>query len=154
MIAEAAARLAAFEAVRERAAWGERAFFVDPDGRLPDGACFAAIETEDGPNDRAARLGGGRWRLGLGLPKPLFIARFGQPPKRPAGGGVVAGAWDFTAEDALAPHPVHGWMGWVAVANPTRDTLDALAAWIAAAHGKAMGAARCRIARLEGMRCR
>jgi hypothetical protein len=146
---EAAARLAAFEGVREKASWGERAFFVNPGDRLPSGTYFATIKTADGPNDRASRLGAGRWRLNLGLPKALYLARFGQPPGRPAKGGVVAGPWDFTAEDVLTPHPVYAWMGWVAVVAPRPATLDALAPLIAAAYERAIGAARCRIAKLD-----
>lgn len=151
MIEAAAARLAAFDGVAEKASWGERAFFVNPGGRLPSGTYFATIKTADGPNDRASRLGGARWRLNLGLPKPLFLARFGQPPGRPGRGGTVAGDWDFTAEDRLMPHPVYGWMGWVAVVSPSAATLDSLAPLLEAAYDKATGAARCRIAKMDRM---
>jgi hypothetical protein len=149
----AAERLRAFEGAVERATRGERAFFLNEGGRLPGGAYFATIRIADDADDRASRLGGGRWRLSFGPPKPLYIARFGQPPKRPAQGGVVAGPWDFAAEDAPTPHPVYGWMGWMAVVNPTAATLEALAPLIAAAWEKARGAAACRLAKLEGRRC-
>lgn len=149
MIESAVARLTAFEGVAEKASWGERAFFVNPGSHLPSGTYFATIKTADGPNDRASRLGDGRWRLNLGLPKPLFLARFGQPPGRPAKGGTVTGPWDFTATDMPMPHPVYGWMGWVAVVSPSSATLNALAPWLEAAYDKAMRAARCRIAKLE-----
>jgi hypothetical protein len=150
----AAAALAALPEARETAGWGERAFFVNPGLRLPRGTYFATIKLADGPNDAASRLGRGRWRLNLGLPKPLYIARFGQPPKRPAAGGTVAGGWDFAAADVVTPHPVYGWMGWVAVANPSGATFAGLADWIAAAHDRALGAARCRIAKLDRVACR
>jgi hypothetical protein len=145
----AAAALAALPEAREEASWGERAFFVNPGARLPHGTYFATIKLADGPNDAASRLGAWRWRLNLGVPKPLYIARFGQPPKRPAAGGVVAGPWDFAAVDLPTPHPVYAWMGWVAVVSPSTQTFAGLADWIAAAHDKALGAARCRIAKLD-----
>jgi hypothetical protein len=149
----AAATLAALPEAREAASWGERAFFVNPGGRLPRGTYFATIKLADGPNDAASRLGEGRWRLSLGVPKPLYIARFGQPPKRPAAGGVVAGPWDFAAADRVTPHPVHAWMGWTAVVSPSAATFAGLAEWIAAAHDRALGAARCRIAKLNRAAC-
>lgn len=149
MIEAVATRLSAFDGVAEKESWGERAFFVNPGGRLASGAYFATIKTADGPNDGASRLGGGRWRLNLGLPKPLFLARFGQPPGRPGKGGIVAGDWDFSAMDMLMPHPVYGWMGWVAVVSPSAATLEALAPLLDAAYDKALGAARCRIAKMD-----
>ncbi len=150
----AAAALAALPEARETAGWGERAFFVNPGGRLPRGTYFATIKLADGPNDAASGLGAGRWRLNLGIPKALFIARFGQPPKRPAAGGVVAGPWDFAAADSVTPHPVYAWMGWVAVVSPSAATFAGLGGWIAAAHDRALGAARCRIAKLDRAACR
>ena len=149
MIEPAAARLRAFDGVAEKASWGERAFFVNPGNRLPNGTYFATIKTADGPNDRASRLHGGRWRLNLGLPKPLYRATFGQSPTRPAKGATVLGPWDFAAADVPMPHPVYGWMGWVAIVNPSPATLDALAPWLEAAYDKAMQAALARIAKLE-----
>jgi hypothetical protein len=150
---DAAARLAAFDGVAETATWGERAFFVNPGGRLPRGTYFATVKIADGPNDCASRLGTGRWRLNFGPPKALYIARFGQPPKRPAAGAVVAGPWDFTAEDRLTPHPVYAWMGWMAAINPSAATFAALGPLLEAAADKARGAAACRLAKLEGRRC-
>jgi hypothetical protein len=149
----AAAALAALPEAREQASWGERAFFVNPGARLPRGTYFATIKLADGPNDAASALGGGRWRLNLGIPKPLYLACFGQPPKRPAAGGVVTGPWDFTSADRVTPHPVYGWMGWVAVVSPSAATFAGLADWIAAAHDRALGAARCRIAKLDRISC-
>jgi hypothetical protein len=143
---DAAARLAAFADAAEKASWGERAFFVNPGGRLASGAYFATIKTGDGPNDRGSRLDRpGVWRLNFGPPKALFEARFGAAPMRPPKGGVVAGPWDFTALDAPTPHPVYGWMGWLAVPNPSAETWEALAPLLAAAHQKAATAARRRL---------
>lgn len=151
---EAAAALAALPEACEAASWGERAFFVNPGLRLPRGTYFATIKLADGPNDAASRLGGARWRLNLGVPKPLYIARFGQPPMRPEAGGVITGPWDFAAADLVTPHPVYAWMGWVSVVSPSRGTFAGLADWIVAAHDKALGAARCRIAKLDRIACK
>lgn len=134
--------------VRPLAAWGEVSFFVNPDGRLKRGAYFATIKQKDGAHDRASNLDrGGRWRLNLGLPKGDFTALFGAPPARPAQGGVVAGPWDFTALDVLTPHPVYGWMGWVAILNPMAETVARLGPLMVKAHGKALQAAQKRIAK-------
>ena len=106
-------------------AYGERTFFVNPNGRLPHGAYFATIKEADGPNDQASELDRDRvWRLSFGLPKSAFATLFGPPPSRPAKGGVVEGPWDFTALDHLTPHPVYGWMGWVAVLCPMQPTIE------------------------------
>ncbi|MEM7271389.1 MAG: DUF6194 family protein, partial [Pseudomonadota bacterium] len=68
-------------------AWGERTWFVNPGRVLPSGVYFLTIKETDGPNDRASRLDReGVWRLNIGLPRPVFEARFGSPPTRPAKG--------------------------------------------------------------------
>ena len=134
--------------VRPISAWGEVSFFVNPDGRLKRGAYFATIKQKDGEHDRASQLDrGGLWRLNFGLPKADFAALFGEAPSRPAKGGVVAGSWDFTALDVLTPHPVYGWMGWVAILNPSSGSMGALRPLIAKAHGKALQAGQKRMLR-------
>jgi hypothetical protein len=138
----------AFPDVVEKASWGERAFFVNPGGVLASGAYFATCKLKDGPNDAASRLDArGAWRFNIGLPPALFEARFGPRPARPPKGGVVGGDWDFTAEDRPTPHPVYGWMGWIAIVNPRAATLDGLEVEIEAAYQKARAAAGRRIAR-------
>lgn len=134
--------------VRPISAWGEVSFFVNPNGRLKRGAYFATIKQKDGAHDRASALDrGGLWRVNFGLPKGDFAALFGAPPARPAQGGVVTGPWDFTALDVLTPHPVYGWMGWVAILNPSMGSMALLRPLIATAHAKALQAAQKRIAK-------
>lgn len=54
---ETQARLLAHHSgLRLLQAYGERTFFVNPDGRLPRGAYFATIKEADGLNDRTSRL--------------------------------------------------------------------------------------------------
>lgn len=134
--------------VRPISAWGEVSFFVNPGGLLKRGAYFSTIKQKDGAHDRASALDrGGLWRVNFGLPKGDFAALFCAPPARPVAGGVVAGPWDFTALDVLTPHPVYGWMGWVAILNPSVDSMARLRQLIVLAHGKALQAAQKRLAK-------
>ena len=134
--------------VRPVLAWGEVSYFVNPEGRLKRGAYFATIKTADGENDRASNLHrDGVWRLNFGLPKGDFAALFGAPPKRPAKGQAISGPWDFQAMNTLTPHPVYGWMGWVAVLCPDAAKLEELRPQLALAHGKAQAAAMLRLAK-------
>ena len=130
-----------FEGTRVVAAWGERSIFYNPGGKLQRGIYFATIKEKDGENDKASHLDrAGMFRLNVGTTRPLFTERFGPPPARPGKGGVIDGPWDFTAPDILTPHPVYGWMGWVAVLNPSATTLADMDDLIEAAFGKAKAA--------------
>lgn len=118
--------------------WGETALFLNPGRRLPRGVYCATLKTRDGANDRASRLSRpGVFRLSLGLPRPLYLARFGPPPPRPPKGGTIAGGWPFAELDRLTPHPVYGWMVWAAVLNPSGETFKDLSPLIEAALDKA-----------------
>lgn len=118
--------------------WGERSLFYNPGNRLPRGVCFATVKEKNGGNDRASGLDRpGVFRVNFGPQKSDFISRFGKTLARPAKGGIVGGPWDFTALDVLTPHPVYGWMGWMAVLNPSAATLDALLPLIDSAHARA-----------------
>ncbi|MEM7271260.1 MAG: DUF6194 family protein, partial [Pseudomonadota bacterium] len=69
--------------------------------------------------------------------RPVFEARFGSPPTRPAKGCSIDWPDSLDAIDAPIPHPVYGWMSWIAVLSPSRATFEALIPEIDAAHGKA-----------------
>lgn len=100
-------------------AWGETSYFYNPGARFKRGTYFATIKEKDGDNDKGSSLDhDGIWRLNIGVQKNTFIELFGPPPVRPAKGNTITGPWDFTAIDTLMPHPVYGWMGWVAVLCP------------------------------------
>jgi hypothetical protein len=127
-----------FEGTRVVEAWGEKSIFYNPDLMLPRGVYFATVKEKDGENDKASHLDrAGLFRFNVGTTKPLFLERFGPPPARPGRGGVVDGPWDFTATDTLMPHPVYGWMSWVAVLNPSNETLTDMSEIVEAAFGKA-----------------
>jgi hypothetical protein len=119
-------------------AWGERSIFYNPGRKLPRGVYFATVKEKDGENDKASHLDrAGIFRFNVGTTRPLFLERFGPPPTRPGKGGVVDGPWDFTAPDILTPHPVYGWMSWIAVVNPSANTLADMDDLIEAAFKKA-----------------
>lgn len=140
------ARLSALPDVRPKASWGETSFFVNPGNQLKNGAYFATIKDHDGQNDRASDLGrDGVWRLSLGIGPKAFEARFGPRPARPSKGGIIDGPWDFTASDLLTPHPIYGWMGWVAINCPAPATLETLAPLIETAHQRAVSTAKKRL---------
>lgn len=104
-------------------AWGEASFFYNPDLVSPRGTYFCTIKEKDGDNDRASRLDRpGVFRLNFGLSKPTFVKLFGSIPKRPGKGEIIQGPYDFTKLDVLCPHPVYGWMCWVAIVNPSEGS--------------------------------
>lgn len=127
-------------------AWGETSLFYNPGHVLPRGVYFATIKEKDGANDSASKLDrDGVFRLNAGTSKPLFMERFGPPPRRPGKGGIVDGPWDFAQLNELTPHPVYGWMSWVAVLNPTPETLGEIRPLINAAYDKAVTSFRKRM---------
>lgn len=122
-------------------AWGETSYFYNPGRALPRGTYFATIKDHDGENDRTSDLNrDGVWRLNMGVSKAAYLERFGPPPPRPGKGGIIECGWDFTALDALTPHPVYGLMSWVAVLNPSPATWeDVRASLLVDAHSRACG---------------
>jgi hypothetical protein len=119
-------------------AWGETSYFYNPGAALKRGTYFATIKQKDGANDKASHLDrAGVWRLNIGVKKATFIALFGTPPARPEKGGIIEGPWDFTVLDQLMPHPVYGWMGWVAVLCPSQSIWQTCIPLIADAHARA-----------------
>lgn len=117
------AYVAALPGVVSVEAWGETSYFYNPGHALPRGTYFATIKDHDGANDRASKLDRpGIWRLNMGVSKPAYFERFGPTPPRPGKGRVIEGDWDFTATDVLTPHPIYGWMSWIAVLSPTAVT--------------------------------
>ncbi|QPC86281.1 hypothetical protein GA830_05650 [Mesorhizobium sp. NBSH29] len=120
-------------------AWGEISLFYNPGAVLPRGVYFATIKEKDGENDRASMLDrDGIFRLNIGTSKPLYFEKFGPPPPRPSKGRIVEGGWNFTKLDELTPHPIYGWMSWIAVLNPSMETLGDIRPLIDAAFDKAV----------------
>jgi hypothetical protein len=107
--------------------WGERAIFFNPGRVLKKGVYIATFKERDGQNDRASNLNrGGLFRFNLGLTKATYFPLFGFPPARPASGQTIDTGHDFTAVDTLMPHPVYGWMSWVAIINPSGSSFERL----------------------------
>jgi Family of unknown function (DUF6194) len=106
-------------------AWGERAYFYNPARQFARGTYFLTIKQKDGENDRSSKLNAlGDWRLNFGIERKTFTGIFGAPPRRPAKGCSIEGPWDFAEIDVLTPHPVYGWMAWLAVKNPSAATFE------------------------------
>jgi hypothetical protein len=104
-------------------AWGETSYFFNPGHLLKRGTYFVTIKEKNGENDRASNLDrAGIWRLNIGICKATFLSIFNAIPERPPKGGVIAGPWDFTATDFITPHPIYGWMSWIAVLSPSEET--------------------------------
>lgn len=120
-------------------AWGETSFFYNPDRKLPRGIYFVTIKEKNGHNDRASNLDRSEvFRLNIGISKSTFRSLFGQQPSRPQAGRVVDTGHDFTALDQLMPHPVYGWMSWVAVLNPSATTFEGVKPLLSEAYSLAI----------------
>lgn len=103
-------------------AYRERSFFYNPDASLPKGIYFATIKESDGPNDKASNLDRiGIYRLSIGVGKKQYQQLFGELPKRPAKGEIVALDFDFSTTGMLMPHPIYAWGGWVCINNPESE---------------------------------
>lgn len=108
-------------------AWGETSLFYNPDGLLKRGTYFCTLKNKDGANDKASNLDRADvFRMNFGISKKIFTSIFHTIPKRPVKGGVIEGDYDFQAFDILTPHPVYGWMAWVSILNPSKDSLKNL----------------------------
>lgn len=125
--------------------WGERALFYNPGRQLPKGIYFLTFKEKDGENDSASKISAGQYRLNVGISKRAFAERFGRIPVRPAAGGVVDSGHDFTQSNVVMPHPIYGWMCWVAVKNPTQETFESIKPLLAESHQIAAGKFKKRI---------
>ena len=101
--------------------------FYNPEFKLPKGIYILTLKEKDGPNDKASNVDrDGIYRLNLGISKSTFISLFHEIPKRPSAGNTIDTGHDFTKVDEIMPHPVYGWMSWIGVLNPSRETFERL----------------------------
>jgi len=111
---------AALDGVVPKSTWGEAALFYNLGRALPNGVNFCTFKARDGENDRSSALTReGVFRVSIGISPGTYVQRSGPRPARPAKGGAVNTGHDFAALDALTPHPVYAWMGWVQILSPT-----------------------------------
>ena len=119
--------LTTFNDLKSLDAWGETSFFYNPGNLRPRGCYFCTIKERDGENDKASALDRKDvFRFNFGVARETFLKLFGTIPKRPPKRGVIKGIYDFTQSDILCPHPVYGWMCWVAIINPSRESFNQL----------------------------
>jgi Family of unknown function (DUF6194) len=119
--------LETYSGVKVLDAYSERSFFYNPDNLLPKGIYMATIKTHDGPNDKASSLNrDGVFRFNIGVSKESYQKLFGTKPKRPPKGGIVETGHDFTELNVITPHPIYAWLHWIAILNPTQDSLHIL----------------------------
>jgi Family of unknown function (DUF6194) len=119
--------LETYSGVKVLDACSERSFFYNPDNLLPKGIYTATIKTNDGPNDKASDLNReGVFRFSIGVSKESYQKLFGDKPKRPPKGGIVDTGNDFTELNIITPHPIYAWLHWIAILNPTQDSLNIL----------------------------
>ena len=125
------AQVGSKEAGSPEIAWGDTFFIYDPkrdlEGvqRFP----FATIVTKDyGEFDERSDLDRpGVYRLNIGVRAETFKGLFPD----------ASADRDFTALDALMPHPVYGPQHWVCVLNPSDETFETLKPLIAEAYDMA-----------------
>lgn len=105
--------------------WGEKGIFYNPQNTLKRGVYVLTIKEKDGENDKASHLDRQNiYRINIGIRKETFQRMFGEIPKRPAKGGIVAMDYDFTKIDTIMPHPIYAWMGWINILNPSEQTFE------------------------------
>lgn len=120
--------------------WGETSFFYNPDGLRPRGTYFCTIKEHDGQNDSASQLNSeGAFRFNFGISKKSFEGLFAEIPQRPAKGCIIKGDYDFTQLNVLQPHPIYGWMCWVAIVNPSKEIFEQLQPLLIESYQRARG---------------
>ena len=119
-------------------AWGDSFFYYDPDRDIPADKRFpfATIVTNDYPGfDEASNLGrDGVFRLNISVGRRGFEELLGYSP---AGQAEHEADFDYTAIDAVIPHPVYATQGWVSIVNPGAVTGDLARTLLTKAHGRA-----------------
>ncbi|HEY4460073.1 MAG TPA: DUF6194 family protein [Pseudonocardiaceae bacterium] len=116
-------------------AWGDTFIFAGPEKqRMP----FATIVTKDYPGfDTESQLDRpGVFRLNIGAGKAKFTELLGYPP---ADHTEHATDFDYTAFDALIPHPAYAIQAWISFVNPGPKTTNLAAELLVATHRRVSG---------------
>lgn len=120
-----------FEGLVVNKNWGEPGLFYNPDHLLAKGVYLLTFKEKDGPNDNASNTNrDGVFRLNIGISKETFVNLYGQRPARPKAGKIIDMSFDFTELNKIMPHPVYGWMSWIGVLNPDKNTFEKLLPFI------------------------
>lgn len=128
-----------FDYINPLETWGELSFFVNPGIKLKRGKYFATLKSKNGKNDKASSLDReGVFRLNIGLPSKDYETIFGLRPPKPIKGNIIQGDYDFTSLNTLTPHPIYGWMGWIAILNPSKTTFESCKYYLNVAYSKAL----------------
>lgn len=104
-------------------------FFYDRDNRVP----FVSIVTSNKYDSFSDLDRPDVYRLNFGVRKDTY-KRFFQTDKMPLESGH-----DFTALDAIMPHPEYGKVYWLCVLNPSDGTFETLKSMLAEAYELAVG---------------
>ena len=116
-----------FEGLVVNKNWGEVGLFYNPDNILAKGVYLLTFKEKDGPNDKASNTNrDGIFRINIGITKETFVKLFGERPARPKAGQIINMPFDFTELNKIMPHPVYGWMSWIGVLNPDKETFEKL----------------------------
>jgi hypothetical protein len=114
-----------FEGVVPKFSWGETSFFYNPNKSLPNGIYFCTIKKQNGDNDKASNLNrDGVFRFSIGISKQSFENLFNTKFKRPSKGGIIKSSFDFEELNLITPHPIYGWMSWICILNPSKNSFE------------------------------
>ena len=128
-----------FEGVIPKSSWGETSLFYNPGKVLPNGVYFCTIKEKNGDNDKSSNLDrDGVFRLSIGISKESYESKFGIRPKRPSKGSIIDADHNFSELNILMPHPIYGWMSWVQVLNPKKETYNMIFPLLTEAHSNAV----------------
>jgi hypothetical protein len=129
--------LSNFEDVYEIDSWGEKSYFYNPGKVKPRGSYFCTMKEKDGDNDKASGLDREDvFRFNFGVSKEVFKELFSEIPARPGKGGIIEGLYNFTEIDILTPHPIYGWMCWIAILNPSQESFNSLQSLLKESYGR------------------
>ncbi|MFW6695207.1 DUF6194 family protein [Streptomyces sp. MAR4 CNX-425] len=110
--------------------WGDHFFFYAPDGEPPRrGQPYATVVTKNYPGDTLCALDRpGRRRLNIHVGTATFTELTGEHPR------AAPAPRDYTATDAVLPHPVYRAQTWIAITNPATATTPLASRLLHAAH--------------------